>query len=41
MYACPKFQLMWRTSDLGTKFIQRIMNDKNFVKISIKIVISI
>ena len=41
MYAYPKFHFIWRTSDFGTKFVQRNMNDKNFEKISIKIVISI
>ena len=41
MYACPKFQLIWRTSDFGAQFIQGNMSDKNFEKISIKIVISI
>ena len=41
MYGCPKFQLIWRTSDFGTKFVQRNMNDKNFGKINIKIVTSI
>ena len=41
MYGCPKFQLIWRTSDFETKFVQRNMNDKNFGKINIKIVTSI
>ena len=41
MYACPKFQLIWGTSGFGTKFVQKNMNDKNFEKISIKIVINI
>ena len=41
MYPCTKFQLMWKTSDFKTKFAQKNMTDKNFEKISIKIVISI
>ena len=41
MYACPKFQLIRRTSDFGTKFSPKNMNDKNFEKINIQIVISI
>ena len=41
MYTCPKFQLISRNSDFGTKFVQKNMNDKNFEKISIKLVISI
>ena len=41
MYACPKFQLIWRTSDFGTKIAQKNMNDKHFGKINTKIVISI
>ena len=41
MYPCTKFQLIWRTSDVGTKVSQQIMNSKNFEKINIKIVISI
>ena len=41
MNACPKFQLIWRTSDFGTKFVQRNMTDKNFEKMNIKIEISI
>ena len=41
IYSCTKFQLIWRTSDFGTKFAQKNMNDKNFEKINIKIEISI
>ena len=41
MYPCTNFQLIWRASDFGTKFAQKNMNDKNFEKIKIKIVISI
>ena len=39
---CPntKFQLIWRTLDFGTKFALKNMNDKNFEKINIKIIIS-
>ena len=36
MYLCAKFQLIWRTSDFGTKFAQKNMNDKSFEKIKIK-----
>ena len=37
MYPCTNFQLIWRTSDFGTKFAQKNMNDKNFEKINIKL----
>ena len=30
MYTCTKFQLIWGTSDFGTKFAQIIMNENNF-----------
>ena len=40
MYACTKFQLIWRTSDFGTKFPKN-MNDKNVEKINIEIYINI
>ena len=40
MYDCTKFQLIWRTSDFGTKFAQN-MNDKIFEEINLKIEISI
>ena len=40
MYDCTKFQLIWRTSDFRTKFVKKNMNDKNFEKINIKIIIS-
>ena len=36
MYPCTKFQLIWRTSDFGTKFAQKNVNNKNFGKINIK-----
>ena len=36
MYPCTKFQLIWRTSDFGTKLVQKNMNDKKFAKINIK-----
>ena len=36
MYACPKFQLIWRTSDFVTKLAQKNMNGKHFEKINIK-----
>ena len=35
MYPCTKFQLIWRTSDFGTEFVQKNTNDKNFGKIKI------
>ena len=41
MYACTKFQLIWRTSDFWTKFAQKNLIKKNFEKVNIKIVISI
>ena len=41
MYACTKFQLIWRTSDFGTKFAQKNLIKKNFENVNIKIVISI
>ena len=36
MYPCTKFQLIWGTSDFGTKFVQKNVNDKHFGKINIK-----
>ena len=36
MYPCTKFQLIWRTSDFGTKFAKKNVSDKNFGKINIK-----
>ena len=41
MCPCTKFQLIWRTSYFGTKFVQKNMNDKNFEKINIKFEIRI
>ena len=41
MYPCTKFQLIWRTSDFGTKFAQKNVNNKNFGKINIKFKIRI
>ena len=41
MYPCTKFQLIWKTSDFGTKFDSKNMNDNNFEKINFKIEISI
>ena len=32
MYPCTEFHLIWRTSDFGTKFAPKNMNDKNFEK---------
>ena len=37
MYPSTKFQLIWRTSDFGTKFAQKNMNNKNFEKRNIKL----
>ena len=36
MYPCTKFQLICRTSDFGTKFAQKNVNNKIFEKINIK-----
>ena len=36
MYACPKFQLIWRASDFVTKLAQKNMNGKHFEKINNK-----
>ena len=36
MCPCTKFQLIWRTSDFGTKFAQKNVNNKNFGKTNIK-----
>ena len=36
MYPFTEFQLIWRTSDFGTKFTQKCVNVKNFGKINIK-----
>ena len=41
MYPFIKFQLIRKTSDSVTKFAQKNMNEKNFEKINVKIVISI
>ena len=48
MYSCTKIQSIWRTSDFETKFAQKKkkiaqknMADKDFQKITIKIIISI
>ena len=41
MYPCTKVQLIWRTSDFGTEFAQKNMNDKNFGNIKIKFEIRI
>ena len=41
MYPCTKFQLIWRTSDFGRKLAEENMNDGDFEKINIEIVISI
>ena len=37
MYPCIKCQSIWRTSDFGTKFNYKNMNDKNFEKININL----
>ena len=41
MYPCTYFQSIWRISDFETKLAQKNMNDKNFEKLNIKIVIRI
>ena len=41
MYPCTKCQSIRKTSDFATKFAQKNMNDKNFEKINVKIIISI
>ena len=41
MYPCTKLQLIWKTSDFGTKFAQKNMSDKKFEKINIKFEIKI
>ena len=41
MYSCIKFQFIWKTSDFGTKFPKKNVNDKIFGKINIKIEIRI
>ena len=41
MYSCTKIQSIWRTSDFETKFAQKNMADKDFQKITIKIIISV
>ena len=41
MYPCTKLQLIWRTSDFGTKFPPKNMNDKNFEKVKVKFKIKI
>ena len=38
IYLCTKFQSIWKTSDCGTKSVQKNMTNKNFGKINIKIV---
>ena len=37
MYACTKFQLIWRTSDFETKFVPKNMTDKINLKFEIRI----
>ena len=41
MYPFTKLQLIWKTSDFGTKFAQKNMSDKKFEKINIKFEIKI
>ena len=36
MYPCTKCRLIWRTSDFGTKFASKNVNNKNFGKVNIK-----
>ena len=33
MYPSTKFQLIWRTSDFGTKFAKKNVNEKIFKKL--------
>ena len=37
IYPGTKFQLIWTTSDFGTKFTQKSMSEKNSKKINIKL----
>ena len=37
MYPFTKFQPIWKTSNFGTKFFQKNINDKNFEKIKLKL----
>ena len=41
MYPCTKCQSIRKTSDFATKFAQKNMNDKNFEKINVKVIINI
>ena len=41
MYTNARFQSVRTTSDFGTRFVQKYMNDKTFEKANIKMVISI
>ena len=41
MYPCTKLLLICRTSAFGTKFAQKNVNENNFEKINVKIVIDI
>ena len=36
MYPCTKLQLVWGTSDFGTKYTQKNVSDKNFGKVNTK-----
>ena len=37
MCPCTNFYLIWRTSDFGTKFVQKNVSEKNFGKTKIKL----
>ena len=41
MHPRTKFQIIWKTSDFGTKFTPKNMTDKNFEKKNIKFEIKI
>ena len=41
MYPSIKFQSIWRTSDFAAKSAQKSMNNKDFAKNNVKIIISI
>ena len=41
MCSCNKLQLIWRNSDYGTEFAQKLASDKNIGKINVKFEITI
>ena len=40
MSVCTKFQSIYKTSNFGTKFVQKNTSDKIFGKINMKIIVS-